>query len=96
MIGLGSAIISIALFGSQNAITFVDVIDNFVNNIGIVFGAILSIIWVTWFNRNKLRGLINHINAISSVKVGAIWSFMLTIVTPIALIVTLGLTLKSH
>lgn len=95
VVGLGSAIISIALFGSQNAITFVDVIDNFVNNIGIVFGAILSIIWVTWFNRNKLPELINHINAISSVKVGAIWSFMLTIVTPIALIVTLGLTLKS-
>ena len=40
VVGLGSAIISIALFGSQNAITFVDVIDNFVNNIGIVFGAI--------------------------------------------------------
>ncbi|MFB6349034.1 sodium-dependent transporter [Moraxella sp. ZJ142] len=95
IVGVGSAVISIALFATQNAITFVDIIDNFANNIGIVLGAILSIVWVTWFNREKLPVLINHINAISSMKVGAVWSFMLTVVTPAALIVTLGLTLKS-
>ncbi len=95
IVGLGSAIISIAMFGTKNAITFVDIVDNFANNIGIVLGAILSIIWVTWFNRNKLPTLINHINGISSIKVGFVWSFMLTVVTPLALIVTLALSLQS-
>ena len=95
IVGLGSAIVSIALFGTKNAITFVDVIDNFANNIGIVLGAILSIIWVTWLNRRLLPTLINHINAISSVKVGFVWSFMLTVVTPVVLIVTLALSLQT-
>lgn len=95
IVGLGSAIISIALFGTKNAITFVDVIDHFANNIGVVLGAILSIIWVTWLNRDLLPKLIKHINSISSFKVGAFWSFMLTIVTPVALLVTLVLSAYS-
>lgn len=93
VVGLGSAVISIALFSTRNAITFVGIIDHFANNIGIVTGAILSIIWVTWVHRSLLPKLITHINNISSFKVGAIWSFMLTVVTPVSLIVTLGLSL---
>ncbi|MDO4440637.1 MAG: sodium-dependent transporter [Moraxella sp.] len=95
IVGGVSAIISIVLFSTKTAITFVDIIDHFANNIGVVFGAILSIIWVTWLNRGLLDKLIRHINAISSVKVGAGWSFVLTVITPISLIVALVLSLKS-
>lgn len=95
IVGGVSAVISIAMFGTYNAITFVDVIDHFANNIGVVVGAILSIIWVSWFNRGVLPKMINHINAISSFKVGAGWSFMLTIITPLSLIVALVLSLQS-
>ncbi|MDO4250972.1 MAG: sodium-dependent transporter [Moraxella sp.] len=95
IVGGGSAVVSIVLFSTKNAITFVDIIDHFANNIGIVFGAILSIIWVTWINRQLLPKLITHINNIGSFKVGAIWSFMLTVVTPVSLIVALGLSLHS-
>ncbi|OOS08015.1 neurotransmitter:Na+ symporter, NSS family [Moraxella cuniculi DSM 21768] len=95
IVGGVSAIISIAMFSSYNAITFVDVIDHFANNIGVVVGAILSIIWVTWLHRQLLPKLISHINGISSFKVGAIWSVMLTIITPISLIIALVLSLKD-
>lgn len=95
VVGGVSALISLALFSTKTAITFVDVIDHFANNIGVVTGAILSIIWVTWFNRPVMDKLINHINAISSVKVGKGWAFMLTIVTPISLIVALVLSVFS-
>ncbi|WP_019672950.1 sodium-dependent transporter [Psychrobacter lutiphocae] len=95
VVGGVSAIISIALFSSKSAITFVDIIDNFANNIGIVVGAILSIIWITWFNRRLIPQLTQHINAISSLKVGKLWVFMLSIVTPLSLIVALVMTLKS-
>lgn len=88
-----SAIVSISMFSTTNAITFVDIVDNFTNSIGIVLGAILSIVWVMWFNRHLLPKLITHINNISSVKVGTGWTIMLTIVTPISLIVTLSLSL---
>ncbi|MFA9485898.1 MULTISPECIES: sodium-dependent transporter [unclassified Moraxella] len=95
IVGGISAIISIVLFSTKTAITFVDIIDHFANNIGVVFGAILSIIWVTWLNRGLLDKLIRHINGISSVKVGVGWSFVLTVITPISLIAALVLSLKS-
>lgn len=95
IVGGVSAIISIAMFSTTNAITFVDVIDHFANNIGVVTGAILSIAWVTWLNRHLLPKLITHINNISSFKVGNIWTFMLTVVTPLSLIVALLLSLYS-
>lgn len=95
IVGGVSAVISLALFSTKTAITFVDVIDHFANNIGVVTGAILSIIWVTWFNRPVMDKLIAHINAISSVKVGKGWAFMLTIITPISLIVALVLSVFS-
>lgn len=93
IVGGGSAIVSIILFSTHNALTFVDIIDNFANNIGVVAGAILSIIWVTWVHRSLLPKLMTHINNISSYKVGKGWAFMLTFVTPVSLIVALGLSL---
>ena len=95
VVGGVSALISLVLFSTKTAITFVDVIDHFTNNIGVVTGAILSIIWVTWFNRPVMDKLVRHINAISSFKVGTGWVFMLTVVTPISLIVALVLSVSS-
>ncbi|AKG07556.1 SNF family Na+-dependent transporter [Moraxella bovoculi] len=95
VVGGISALISLALFSTKTAITFVDVIDHFANNIGVVFGAVLSIIWVTWLNRGLLDKLIRHINGISSIKIGKGWAFMLTVITPISLIIALLLSVKS-
>lgn len=91
----GSAIVSTLLFSTHSAITFVDIIDYFANNIGIVGGGLLSIILVTWFRRPLLKELQQHVNQYSSIKLGWGWNFLLTIVTPLSLLVALGLTLKS-
>lgn len=91
----GSAIISTLLFSTHSAITFVDIIDYFANNIGIVGGGLLSIILVTWFRRPLLKELQAHVNQYSSIKLGWSWNFLLTVVTPLSLLVALGLTLKS-
>ena len=66
----GSAIISTLLFSTHSAITFVDIIDYFANNIGIVGGGLLSIILVTWFRRPLLKELQQHVNQYSSIKLG--------------------------
>ena len=95
VVGGVSTVISVILFSTKSALTFVDIFDYFANNIGIVFGAILSIIWVSWFNRPVMEKLVKHINDISSFKVGTIWVFMLTIITPLSLIITLALSLQS-
>lgn len=91
----GSAIVSTLLFSTHSAITFVDIIDYFANNIGIVGGGLLSIILVTWFRRPLLKELQQHVNQYSSIKLGLGWNILLTIVTPLSLLVALALTLKS-
>lgn len=91
----GSAIVSTLIFSTHSAITFVDIIDHFANNIGIVAGGLFSIILVSWFRRPLLAQLKAHINEYSSIKLGKGWDFLLTIVTPLSLLVALGLTIKS-
>ena len=87
------AVISICAFSTGSSLVLVDVIDHFANNIGIVAGGLLSIVWVTWFNRHKIPGLLAHNNRISSVKLGGAWVFMLTVITPTVLTIALGLKL---
>ncbi|MDO4223008.1 MAG: sodium-dependent transporter [Acinetobacter sp.] len=95
VIGGASAIVSIFLFSTTNAIKLVDIIDHFVNNIGIVTGALVSIILVSWFKRSVMNDLAQHINTVSSVKVGATWKFTLTFITPLVLGVTLILAVYN-
>lgn len=91
----GSAVVSTLIFSTHSAITFVDIIDYFANNIGIVGGGLLSIILVSWFRRPLMAQLQAHINQYSSIKLGAGWNFLLTIVTPLSLLIALGLTIQS-
>lgn len=88
-----AALISISAFSTGSSLILVDVIDHFANNIGIVAGGLMSIIWVTWFNRRKIPGLLEHINRVSSIKLGGVWVFMLTVITPTVLFITLGMKL---
>ena len=95
LIGGGSALVSLFLFSSVNAIKLVDIIDKFINNIGIVLGAVLSIALVCWFKRARLEELRHHINSISSIRLGKGWKFTLTALSPLVLISTLIMTLIS-
>jgi len=91
----GSAIVSTVLFSSHSAITFVDIIDYFANNIGIVGGGLLSIILVSWFRRSLLTDVINHVNKTSSIKLGKGWNFLVTFVTPVSLLIALVFTIND-
>ncbi|MFW1860001.1 sodium-dependent transporter [Acinetobacter defluvii] len=95
IIGGVSAVISTILFSTHSAITFVDIIDYFANNIGIVGGGLLSIILVSWFRRPLMAQLQAHVNQYSSIKLGAGWNFLLTVITPISLLIALLLTIKA-
>ena len=95
VIGGTSAVISTVLFSTHSAITFVDIIDYFANNIGIVGGGLLSIILVSWFRRPLMSQLQAHVNQYSSIKLGTGWNFLLTIITPISLLIALVLTINA-
>ena len=93
IVGGGSAIVSIVLFSSVNSIKLVDIVDHFINNIGIIGGALLSIIYMAWFKRSVLINIRNHVNAISTVQLGKGWDFTLTVITSLILLVTLTMTI---
>ena len=42
-----------------------------------------------------MKQLETHVNEFASLKLGASWKFMLTVITPLSLLLALGLTLKS-
>lgn len=95
VVGGGTGVISIFLFSSTSAIKLVDIIDHFINNLGIVSAALVSIIMVSWFKRMLMTEMEMHTNHISTIKLGRTWEFTLTVVTPVVLLSTLLLALNS-
>lgn len=95
LVGGTTAVLSTLIFSTRSAISLVDVIDHFINNIGIVGGGLLSIIAVSWFKRSLLPPLIDHNNSVSSVRLGKGWVFMLTVITPGVLLTSMALSIKA-
>jgi len=93
LVGGGIGIISIVMFSSVNAIKLVDIIDHFINNIGIIGGALISIISIAWFKRSALIELRDHVNRISTIQLGKGWDFTLTVITSFILLTTLTMTI---
>ncbi|RYZ89814.1 MAG: sodium-dependent transporter, partial [Moraxellaceae bacterium] len=82
-------------FSTSNAIALVDIIDHFINNIGIVLGALISIVLVSWLLRGRLQQFAEYSNAMSSIPLGRLWRVLLTVVTPLSLLVALALTMQG-
>src|SRR5699024_1669378 len=78
------AVASIVLFSTTEGLNLLDVVDNFANNIGIAGAGLISVIAFGWVLR-KFGELRDHLNSVSSFKVGLTWQIMLTLVTPIVL-----------
>ena len=84
IVGGITAVISVVLIGGVSGVTILDVVDAFSNNVGIVGGAFISIVMVTWVYR-RLDVLTAALNRYGSFKIGPIWKAMLGVVLPIAL-----------
>lgn len=78
------AIISCVLFPTTTGLYVLDTLDAFVNQFGILAGALVAVIVVVWIYR-KLPILRNHLNRYGSFKLGNIWRLLVGIIVPIAL-----------
>lgn len=87
-VGVAVAIPSLLIFATTSGFYALDVIDSFINNIGVVGSAVVSLILVGIVAR-KTPELAAHINAVSSFKVGRLWQVMIVAVTPAILAVIL-------
>ncbi|MCP1659395.1 sodium-dependent transporter [Neisseria perflava] len=70
-VGVPMAVISTVLFGTTTGLPVLDVMDKFVNTYGIVAGGMLYI--AALILTKRLPMLHEHINSISSFKLGKIW-----------------------
>lgn len=84
LVGGVMAVISILLLTTITGLYVLDTMDAWANNIGIVGAAVVGLIAIAWFAR-KLPVLRDHLNAVSSFKVGWFWMIILGGITTLLL-----------
>lgn len=84
LVVLPIAIISTLLMATTSGLFVLDILDNFVNQFGILAAGLVSIFVVAYLVR-ALPTLRDHINARSSWKMGKLWMILLAGVTPLIL-----------
>lgn len=90
VLGVGglSAVLSILLFSTTNGLNLLDVVDKYINEIGVVASAILMTLGVTYVLR-RLPALQRHLNGVSSIPIGGWWKLLVGVVTPLVLVIML-------
>ncbi|WP_129656507.1 sodium-dependent transporter [Rothia halotolerans] len=85
-LGVGGliALASLLLFPTTTGLNLLDVVDNFVNNFGIVVVALIAVTLLT-AGFNALPRLRDHLNEVSTFKVGRTWQIFVGVVTPLLL-----------
>ena len=93
---LPAAALSLLLFGTTSGLFDLDIVDAFINNIGVVSSAIIMCVGVTWVLR-RATPLQRHLNLVSETRVvGVWWRFLVAVVVPLALTYILVQTVRSY
>lgn len=87
-VGVATAVPSILLFSATTGVQVLDVVDAFVNNVGVVTSAVVMLIGVAYVAR-ATPTLRAHLNAVSSRPVGRVWSLSVRFIAPTVLLVVL-------
>lgn len=82
IVGL-AALISI-LYVTKGGLFYLDTIDHFVNNYGLIVAGLAEVLLVAWIART-LNAQRDHINDISYIRLGAWWTVSLKFITPLLL-----------
>ncbi|MHC0431050.1 sodium-dependent transporter [Streptomyces sp. O3] len=83
-VGGAVAVVSIVLYPTDNGLNYLDAADHFINQYGIAFAALVSVIVVGWL-LGKLPMLQRDADATSAVKLGHWWKICLGVITPVVL-----------
>ncbi|MDC4232926.1 sodium-dependent transporter [Actinomyces sp. B33] len=84
--GVPATAVSVALFGTRSGLNTLDIIDTFINNIGVV-GSAISMAILAAVAGPRLKGLRAHVNSVSSVKVPPVWDWLIGLAIPLVLAV---------
>ncbi|QBI53501.1 sodium-dependent transporter [Streptomonospora litoralis] len=78
------AVVSIAVFPTDQGLYLLDAADHFINQYGIALAGLVIVVVVAWGLR-RLRSLREHTDAVSSVPLRGWWPVALGVITPIVL-----------
>ena len=85
VVSIPAAVLSFILFATSSGLPDLDVVDAFINNIGVVASAIIMCVVVAWVLR-RARLLQDHLNAVSESRmIGLWWRALVGAVVPVLL-----------
>ncbi|MGL5621596.1 MAG: sodium-dependent transporter, partial [Cetobacterium sp.] len=75
------------IFATNSGLYILDIMDNFINNYGIVSVGLLESFVIGWYlNADIIR---NHTNSISYIRIGSWWNIIIKYITPLFLFLIL-------
>lgn len=83
-VGSVSAVVSVVLFSTTTGLNTLDVVDSFINNLGVVSSAVVMTL-LAYFAVPKIRALRNHLNMSSAIKVPKAWDYIVGLIVPAVL-----------
>ena len=95
VVGIPCALVSTGLFATTTGLNLLDITDAFINAFGIVAVSLIIIITIA-VGYNAMPVLRNHLNQVSSFKVGRKWQLLAAGLTPIVLGYTLIDSIQKH
>lgn len=84
LFGGGLAACISLIYSTQGGLYFLDVVDYFINNFGIVISGLLELAIVIWI-LNKTKELKMHANSMSDIQLRSWWDICLKFITPLIL-----------
>lgn len=91
----GVAMLIGLIYTTGGGIRYLDVVDHFTNQYGIVLGGLFEVILIAWL-ANKLNEFREHANAVSYVPLGSWWNICLKWITPVLLTCMVLMTLLEE
>ncbi|WP_026460994.1 sodium-dependent transporter [Schaalia suimastitidis] len=95
VMGVPAMVLSVLLFGTTSGLNTLDIVDSFINNIGVVGCAITMTIFAAMVGP-RLKGLRAHLNAVSSVKVPFMWDVFVGVVAPAVLSIMMFMAIVDY
>jgi len=74
------------IYVTKGGLYYLDTIDHFINNYGLVLSGLVEVILVAWVVR-QLRSLQGFVNESSYIRIGSWWILTLSVITPVILII---------
>jgi len=82
------------LYASHSGLSWLDIVDKWMNCFGLAAVGLVECIIVGWlYKTGELR---RWLNSVSEIRIGIWWDFCIKVVTPLVLIITIGLNLVER